>query len=160
MIVVDSIVWIDFLNGRNAPHVRRLRAILCEVLLGLASERLAMLRRYFAASKSYAVRAILMCGPVTLFLGRDGYRIGTDTGGRAWRLCRRRNCSRRVKDRASSWLFGGGHRRRTLNAVRSTRSKTAACPYGAEMPTPLTSGLPFGSGVPRPASVILPKSIA
>ena len=26
MIVVDSSVWIDFLNGRNAPHVRRLRA--------------------------------------------------------------------------------------------------------------------------------------
>ena len=47
MIVVDSSVWIDFLNGRNAPHVRRLRAILglnevilgdlmlCEVLQGL-----------------------------------------------------------------------------------------------------------------------------
>ncbi len=28
MIVVDSSVWIDFLNGRNAPHVRRLREIL------------------------------------------------------------------------------------------------------------------------------------
>ena len=51
MIVVDSSVWIDFLNGRNAPHVRRLRAILgseevivgdlmlCEVLQGLDSER-------------------------------------------------------------------------------------------------------------------------
>ena len=51
MIVVDSSVWIDFLNGRNAPHVRRLRAILgaeevivgdlmlCEVLQGLNSER-------------------------------------------------------------------------------------------------------------------------
>ena len=53
MIVVDSSVWIDFLNGRNAPHVRRLRTILgtdevivgdlmlCEVLLGLDSERAA-----------------------------------------------------------------------------------------------------------------------
>ena len=53
MIVVDSSVWIDFLNGRNAPHVRRLRAILstdeitvgdlmlCEVLQGLGSERAA-----------------------------------------------------------------------------------------------------------------------
>ena len=53
MIVVDSSVWIDFLNGRNAPHVKRLRAIigteevivgdlmLCEVLQGLDDERTA-----------------------------------------------------------------------------------------------------------------------
>jgi predicted nucleic acid-binding protein len=53
VIVVDSSVWIDFLNGRNAPHVRRLRAILgidqiivgdlmlCEVLQGLESEQAA-----------------------------------------------------------------------------------------------------------------------
>jgi predicted nucleic acid-binding protein len=63
VIVVDSSVWIDFLNGRNAPHVRRLRAalgtdeiilgdlMLCEVLKGLASERAAqdveaLLRRF------------------------------------------------------------------------------------------------------------------
>lgn len=63
MIVVDSSVWIDFLNGRNAPHVRRLRAILgtdevivgdlmlCEVLQGLDGERAAqqveaLLRRF------------------------------------------------------------------------------------------------------------------
>ncbi len=63
MIVVDSTVWIDFLNGRNAPHVRRLRAqlgeseiivgdlMLCEVLQGLESERAArnvetLLRRF------------------------------------------------------------------------------------------------------------------
>lgn len=63
MIVVDSSVWIDFLNGRNAPHVRRLRAflgtdeiivgdlMLCEVLQGLNSERAAqeveaLLRRF------------------------------------------------------------------------------------------------------------------
>jgi predicted nucleic acid-binding protein len=63
VIVVDSSVWIDFLNGRNAPHVRRLRAILgaeevivgdlmlCEVLQGLDSEREArevedLLRRF------------------------------------------------------------------------------------------------------------------
>ena len=51
MIVVDSSVWIDFLNGRSPPHVRRLQAILgadeiivgdlmlCEVLQGLDSER-------------------------------------------------------------------------------------------------------------------------
>jgi predicted nucleic acid-binding protein len=61
--VVDSSVWIDFLNGRNARHVRRLRAILgsdeiivgdlmlCEVLQGLDSERQAseveaLLRRF------------------------------------------------------------------------------------------------------------------
>ena len=53
MIVVDSSVWIDFLNGRDAPHVRRLQAILgveeiivgdlmlCEVLQGLKDERAA-----------------------------------------------------------------------------------------------------------------------
>ena len=63
MIVVDSSVWIDFLNGRDAPHVKRLRAIigtdevilgdlmLCEVLQGLDSERTAreveaLLRRF------------------------------------------------------------------------------------------------------------------
>jgi predicted nucleic acid-binding protein len=63
VIVVDSSVWIDFLNGRNAPHVRRLRAILgidevivgdlmlCEVLQGLESEHAArdveaLLRRF------------------------------------------------------------------------------------------------------------------
>jgi predicted nucleic acid-binding protein len=63
VIVVDSSVWIDFLNGRNVPHVRRLRAILgseeiivgdlilCEVLQGLESERAAreveaLLRRF------------------------------------------------------------------------------------------------------------------
>ena len=63
MIVVDSSVWIDFLNGRNAPHVRRLRTVLgtdeiivgdlmlCEVLQGLDSERAAreveaLLRRF------------------------------------------------------------------------------------------------------------------
>ncbi|MDP1752243.1 MAG: PIN domain nuclease [Reyranella sp.] len=53
MIVVDSSVWIDFLNGREVPHVKRLRAILgaeevivgdlmlCEVLRGLKDERAA-----------------------------------------------------------------------------------------------------------------------
>jgi predicted nucleic acid-binding protein len=63
LIVVDSSVWIDFLNGRNAPHVRRLRGLLgaeelivgdlmlCEVLQGLRSEREAfeveaLLRRF------------------------------------------------------------------------------------------------------------------
>jgi predicted nucleic acid-binding protein len=63
VIVVDSSVWIDFLNGRDAPHVKRLRAIigteevivgdlmLCEVLQGLDDERTArevegLLRRF------------------------------------------------------------------------------------------------------------------
>jgi predicted nucleic acid-binding protein len=63
MIVVDSSVWIDFLNGRNAPHVKALRAVLgndeiivgdlmlCEVLQGLESKRAArdveaLLRRF------------------------------------------------------------------------------------------------------------------
>jgi len=63
VIVVDSTVWIDFLNGRSVPHVRHLRALLgsseiivgdlmlCEVLQGLESERAArdverLLRRF------------------------------------------------------------------------------------------------------------------
>jgi predicted nucleic acid-binding protein len=63
VIVVESSVWIDFLNGRNVPQVRHLRAILgadeiivgdlmlCEVLQGLESERAAreveaLLRRF------------------------------------------------------------------------------------------------------------------
>jgi predicted nucleic acid-binding protein len=63
VIVVDSTVWVDFLTGRNAPHVRRLDAvlgtaeiiigdlILCEVLQGLDNEREAreveaLLRRF------------------------------------------------------------------------------------------------------------------
>jgi hypothetical protein len=63
VIVVDSSVWIDFLKGRNVPHVARLRAILgtdeiivgdlmlCEVLQGLDSEQAAreveaLLRRF------------------------------------------------------------------------------------------------------------------
>jgi predicted nucleic acid-binding protein len=63
VIVVDSSVWIDFLNGRNAPHVRRLRTalggeevvvgdlMLCEVLQGVDNERAArevegLLRRF------------------------------------------------------------------------------------------------------------------
>jgi predicted nucleic acid-binding protein len=63
VIVVDSSVWIDFLNGRDAVHVRRLRAVLganevivgdlmmCKVLQGLDGERAAreveaLLRRF------------------------------------------------------------------------------------------------------------------
>jgi predicted nucleic acid-binding protein len=67
VIVVDSSVWIDFLNGRKVPHVERLRALLgvneiivgdlmlCEVLQGLDSERTArqveaLLRRFEVVS--------------------------------------------------------------------------------------------------------------
>jgi predicted nucleic acid-binding protein len=63
VIVVDTSVWIDFLNGRDAAHVRKLRSILgaaevivgdlmlCEVLQGLDSEAAvrrveALLRRF------------------------------------------------------------------------------------------------------------------
>lgn len=63
MIVVDSSVWIDFLNGHKATHVERLQAalgveeiivgdlMLCEVLQGLDNERSArqvesLLRRF------------------------------------------------------------------------------------------------------------------
>lgn len=63
MIVVDSSVWIDFLNGHEAPHVKRLQMalgveeivvgdlMLCEVLQGLKDERAArsveaLLRRF------------------------------------------------------------------------------------------------------------------
>ena len=63
MIVVDSSVWIDFLNGHDANQVRQLRAVLgteeivvgdlmlCEVLQGLDTERearnvKALMRRF------------------------------------------------------------------------------------------------------------------
>jgi hypothetical protein len=53
VIVIDTSVWIDFFNGRDTSHVRRLNAILgtaevivgdlmlCEVLQGLDSEQAA-----------------------------------------------------------------------------------------------------------------------
>lgn len=63
MILVDSSVWIDFLNGKYSRHVSHLRSVLgveelglgdlmlCEVLQGLGSERAArevetLLRRF------------------------------------------------------------------------------------------------------------------
>jgi predicted nucleic acid-binding protein len=77
VIVVDGSVWIDFLNGHNAAHVRELRLVLgtdeiivgdlmlCEVLQGLDSERSAreverLLRRFQIvpmAGEAVAVRA-------------------------------------------------------------------------------------------------------
>ena len=76
MIVVDSSVWIDFLNGRAAPHVRRLRALLgteeiivgdlmlCEVLQGLDGERAArevesLLRRFDIVSMAGETIAVI-----------------------------------------------------------------------------------------------------
>ena len=63
MIIVDSSVWIDFLDGRNTRQVRQLRArlgaeeialgdlMLCEVLQGIDGEQAArevevLLRRF------------------------------------------------------------------------------------------------------------------
>jgi predicted nucleic acid-binding protein len=91
VIVVDSSVWIDFLNGRNAPHVRRLRAILgiyelvvgdlmlCEVLQGLQSEQAArdveaLLRRFEIVSM--AGDAIAVAGARNFrFLRRHGITV-------------------------------------------------------------------------------------
>jgi predicted nucleic acid-binding protein len=75
VIVADSSVWIDFLNGRNTPHVRKLRAVLgaeeiivgdlmlCELLQGLDSEREAqdveaLLRRFDIVSMVDATIAV------------------------------------------------------------------------------------------------------
>jgi predicted nucleic acid-binding protein len=93
VIVVDSSVWTDFLNGRNAPHVRRLRAILgmdevivgdlmlCEVLQGLESEQAArdveaLLRRFDLLIGTWCIenRASLLHNdsdfhPMTRYLG-------------------------------------------------------------------------------------------
>ena len=66
MIVVDSSVWIDFLNARNTLQVRRLSAtlgmdeivvgdlMLCEVLQGLEGERAA--REVEALLRQFDVR--------------------------------------------------------------------------------------------------------
>jgi predicted nucleic acid-binding protein len=78
VIVVDSSVWIDFLRGQNAPHVRRLRALLgtdeiiigmmlCEVLQGLDSERAAqeveaLLRRFEIVPMAGAAIAVAAAG--------------------------------------------------------------------------------------------------
>jgi predicted nucleic acid-binding protein len=76
VIVVDSSVWIDFLNGRDAAHVRRLRAALgseeiiigdlmvCEILQGLTGERVArnvelLLRRFEIVSMAGEAIAVI-----------------------------------------------------------------------------------------------------
>jgi predicted nucleic acid-binding protein len=75
VIVVDSSVWIDFLNGKDLPHVKKLHAILgvdeiavgdlmlCEVLQGLESEKAArdveaLLRRFDIVPMAGAAIAI------------------------------------------------------------------------------------------------------
>jgi len=91
VIVVDSSVWIDFFNGRNAPHVRRLRTILgadevivgdlmlCEVLQGLDSEPSArdveaLLRRFEIAPMAGDVIAVAAARNFR-FLRRRGITI-------------------------------------------------------------------------------------
>jgi len=76
VIVVDSSVWIDFLNGRDVSHVRRLRSVLgtdeivvgdlmlCEVLQGLGGERAAqeveaLLRRFEIVSMAGDAIAVM-----------------------------------------------------------------------------------------------------
>ena len=76
MIVVDSSVWIDFLNGRHLTHVRKLRTrlgteeiiigdlMLCEVLQGLESEAAAravegFLRRFDIVSMAGDAMAVV-----------------------------------------------------------------------------------------------------
>jgi predicted nucleic acid-binding protein len=79
LIVVDSTVWIDFLNGRNVGHARRLRELfgtteivvgdlmLCEILQGLASDREAReveawLRRFDIVSMAGDAIAVAAAG--------------------------------------------------------------------------------------------------
>ena len=82
MIVVDSSVWIDFLNGRNAAQVRELRSVLgtdevivgelmlCEVLQGLDSERSA--RQVEALLRSFQI--VPMAGDAVAVLAAKNLR--------------------------------------------------------------------------------------
>ena len=87
MIVVDSSVWIDFFQGRNAVHVRCLRAflaaeeiivgdlMLCEVLHGLESERAAreveaLLRRFEIVAMAGDAMAVLAARHFRALRGR------------------------------------------------------------------------------------------
>jgi hypothetical protein len=68
VIAVDSSVWIDFLGGRDLPHVRRLRRslgveeivvgdlMLCEVLQGISGE--AHAREVEAVLRRFAIVAM------------------------------------------------------------------------------------------------------
>ncbi len=82
MIVVDSSVWIDFLNGHDAPHVRHLDAmlgtdeiivgdlVLCEVLQGLDSEREA--KEIEARLRAFAV--VSMAGETNAIAAARNFR--------------------------------------------------------------------------------------
>ena len=82
MIVVDTSVWIDFLNGRNAAHVRKLRSVLgsdevivgdlmlCEVLQGLDSETSA--RRVEAVLRRFQI--VSMTGDAIAVLAARNFR--------------------------------------------------------------------------------------
>ena len=82
MIVVDTSVWIDFLNGRNAPHVAALRAslgrdeiilgdlMLCEVLQGLDGE--AEARQVEALLRSFDI--VPMAGDAVAVMAARNYR--------------------------------------------------------------------------------------
>ena len=82
MIVVDSSVWIDFLNGRKAAHVERLHAalgaeeivvgdlMLREVLQGLASERAA--REVKSLLRPFAI--VPMAGDAFAVAGARNFR--------------------------------------------------------------------------------------
>jgi predicted nucleic acid-binding protein len=81
-MVVDTSVWIDFLNGRNAPHVAALRAslgrdeiivgdlMLCEVLQGLDGEGEA--RQVEALLRSFDIAP--MCGDTIAVTAARNYR--------------------------------------------------------------------------------------
>jgi predicted nucleic acid-binding protein len=82
VIVVDSSVWIDFLNGRNARPVRRLQALLgveeiivgdvmlCEVLQGLTTEHDA--RRVELVLRRFAI--VSMAGDAIAVLAARNFR--------------------------------------------------------------------------------------
>jgi predicted nucleic acid-binding protein len=92
VIVVDSSVWIDFINGRDARHVRQLRAMfgveeiivgdlmLCEILQGLDSEQAAhrveaLLRRFEIVAMAGEAIAVAAARNFRL-LRRRGITIG------------------------------------------------------------------------------------
>jgi predicted nucleic acid-binding protein len=82
LIAVDSSVWIDYLKGVDAPHVRRLDAflgtgeimlgdlMLCEVLQGLESERKA--QEVEALLCAFAI--VSMTGPPIAIAAARNYR--------------------------------------------------------------------------------------
>jgi predicted nucleic acid-binding protein len=82
LIVVDSTIWIDFLNGRNMRQVRQLRAylgaeeivlgdlMLCEILQGLDSEQAA--REVEALLRGFEI--VTMAGETIAVAAARNYR--------------------------------------------------------------------------------------